>query len=49
MSKKYEVKYIAIPEIPLIKEGDDIGKIIAECCKRNKIDIQLSIQLHGKK
>lgn len=40
MSTMNEIKIIGLKEIPLIKEGDDIAKIILEAIKKNNLGLQ---------
>ncbi|MEK9156375.1 MAG: coenzyme F420-0:L-glutamate ligase [Patescibacteria group bacterium] len=40
--KRQEVRLIAIPSIPLIREGDNLGAIIRECCDAQNIAIRQS-------
>lgn len=34
-----KITLVAIPDIPLIKEGDDIGEIIYQCSQNNNLEI----------
>ncbi len=40
MSHFHKIEIIPVPDVPLIKEGDDIGQIFTECLEKNEISLQ---------